>query len=44
MLLLQHRIPAVSELRLLVEAGGLISYGPKLFEPQGAWRISWTGS
>ena len=31
-LLLQHRIPAVSELRLLIEAGGLLSYGPNLFE------------
>ena len=32
MLLLQYRIPAVSELRLLVEAGGLISYGPSIFD------------
>jgi putative ABC transport system substrate-binding protein len=32
MFLLQHRIPAVSELRLLVEAGGLFSYGPNIFE------------
>jgi putative ABC transport system substrate-binding protein len=31
-LLLKHRIPAVSELRLLIEAGGLISYGPSIFE------------
>jgi putative ABC transport system substrate-binding protein len=31
-LLLQHRIPAVSELRLLIESGGLISYGPSIFE------------
>jgi putative tryptophan/tyrosine transport system substrate-binding protein len=31
-LLLQHRIPAVSVLRTLVEAGGLISYGPNLFD------------
>jgi putative ABC transport system substrate-binding protein len=31
-LLLKHRIPAVSELRLLIEAGGLLSYGPNLFE------------
>jgi putative tryptophan/tyrosine transport system substrate-binding protein len=30
--LLQHRIPAVSELRLLIEAGGLFSYGPNIFE------------
>jgi ABC-type uncharacterized transport system substrate-binding protein len=32
MFLLQHRIPAVSELRLLVDAGGLFSYGPNIFE------------
>lgn len=32
MLLLQNRIPAVSELRLLIEAGGLFSYGPNIFE------------
>jgi ABC-type uncharacterized transport system substrate-binding protein len=32
MLLLQYRIPAVSELRLLIEAGGLFSYGPNIFE------------
>jgi putative tryptophan/tyrosine transport system substrate-binding protein len=32
MFLLQHRIPAVSELRLLIEAGGLFSYGPNIFE------------
>jgi putative tryptophan/tyrosine transport system substrate-binding protein len=32
MLLLQHRIPAVSELRLLIEAGGLFCYGPNIFE------------
>jgi putative ABC transport system substrate-binding protein len=31
-LLLQHRIPAVSELRLLIEAGGLLSYGPSVFD------------
>jgi putative tryptophan/tyrosine transport system substrate-binding protein len=31
-LLLQYRIPAVSELRLLIESGGLISYGPSIFE------------
>jgi putative ABC transport system substrate-binding protein len=30
--LLQLRIPAVSELRLLVEAGGLLSYGPSIFD------------
>ena len=30
--LLRHRIPAVSELRLLIEAGGLFSYGPNIFE------------
>ncbi len=30
--LLQYRIPAVSELRLLVESGGLISYGPSIFD------------
>ena len=31
-LLLAYRIPAVSELRRLVESGGLLSYGPNLFE------------
>jgi putative tryptophan/tyrosine transport system substrate-binding protein len=31
-LLLQYRIPAVSELRLLIETGGLLSYGPSIFE------------
>ena len=31
-LLLQYRIPAVSELRLLIESGGLISYGPSIFD------------
>lgn len=31
-LLLQHKIPAVSELRALIEAGGLISYGPSIFD------------
>ena len=30
--MLQHRIPAVSELRLLIEAGGLLSYGPSVFD------------
>jgi putative tryptophan/tyrosine transport system substrate-binding protein len=30
--LLQYRIPAVSELRLLVESGGLLSYGPSIFD------------
>jgi putative tryptophan/tyrosine transport system substrate-binding protein len=30
-LLLQYRIPAGSELRLLIESGGLISYGPSIF-------------
>jgi putative ABC transport system substrate-binding protein len=30
--LLQYRLPAVSELRLLVESGGLISYGPSIFD------------
>jgi putative ABC transport system substrate-binding protein len=31
-LLLQSRIPAVSELRLLIESGGLIAYGPSIFD------------
>ena len=31
-LLLQYRIPAISELRLLIEAGGLLSYGPSIFD------------
>ena len=31
-LLLHARIPAVSELRLLIESGGLISYGPSIFD------------
>ena len=30
--MLEHRIPAVSDLRSLVEAGGLFSYGPNLFD------------
>jgi putative tryptophan/tyrosine transport system substrate-binding protein len=31
-LLLRYRIAAVSELRLLIESGGLISYGPNIFD------------
>jgi putative tryptophan/tyrosine transport system substrate-binding protein len=31
-LLLNYRIPAVSELRRIAESGGLLSYGPNLFE------------
>ena len=31
-LVLKYRIPAVSELRRIVESGGLISYGPNLFD------------
>jgi putative tryptophan/tyrosine transport system substrate-binding protein len=31
-LLLKHRIPAISELRQLAESGGILSYGPNLFE------------
>jgi putative tryptophan/tyrosine transport system substrate-binding protein len=31
-LLLRYRIPAVSELRLLIQSGGLISYGPNIFD------------
>jgi putative ABC transport system substrate-binding protein len=31
-LLLRYRLPAVSELRLLIESGGLISYGPSIFD------------
>jgi putative ABC transport system substrate-binding protein len=31
-LLLKHRVPAVSELRRIAESGGLISYGPDLFD------------
>jgi len=31
-LLLKHRMPAISELRQLAESGGLLSYGPNLFE------------
>ena len=30
-LMLQNRLPAASELRLLVETGGLFSYGPNIF-------------
>ena len=30
-LLLKYRIPAVSELRRIAESGGLLSYGPNLF-------------
>ena len=29
---LQRRLPVVSELRLLVETGGLLSYGPSIFD------------
>ncbi|MEA2777762.1 MAG: hypothetical protein QOF90_3168 [Acetobacteraceae bacterium] len=32
MLLLHHRIPAISVLRSLIEAGGLFCYGPNLFD------------
>jgi len=31
-LLLRYRIPAVSELRSIAESGGLLSYGPNLFD------------
>jgi putative tryptophan/tyrosine transport system substrate-binding protein len=31
-LLLKYRVPAVSELRRIVESGGLLSYGPNLFD------------
>jgi putative ABC transport system substrate-binding protein len=31
-LLLKYRVPAVSELRQLAESGGLLSYGPNLFD------------
>ena len=31
-LLLKYRIPAVSELRIIAESGGLLSYGPNLFD------------
>jgi putative ABC transport system substrate-binding protein len=31
-LLSRYRLPAVSELRLLIESGGLISYGPSIFD------------
>jgi putative ABC transport system substrate-binding protein len=31
-LLLKYRVPAVSELRRITEAGGLLSYGPNLFD------------
>jgi putative tryptophan/tyrosine transport system substrate-binding protein len=31
-LLLKHRMPAISELRQLAKSGGLLSYGPNLFE------------
>jgi putative tryptophan/tyrosine transport system substrate-binding protein len=31
-LLLKHRVPAVSELRRITESGGLLSYGPNLFD------------
>jgi putative ABC transport system substrate-binding protein len=30
--LLKYRVPAVSELRRIAESGGLLSYGPNLFE------------
>jgi putative ABC transport system substrate-binding protein len=31
-LLLKYRVPAISELRELTESGGLLSYGPNLFD------------
>jgi putative ABC transport system substrate-binding protein len=31
-LLLRYRVPGVSELRQIAESGGLLSYGPNLFE------------
>jgi len=31
-LLLKYRVPAVSELRLITESGGLLSYGPNLLD------------
>jgi putative tryptophan/tyrosine transport system substrate-binding protein len=31
-LLLKYRVPAVSELRRIAESGGLLSYGPNLFD------------
>jgi putative tryptophan/tyrosine transport system substrate-binding protein len=31
-LLLKHRVPAASELRRITESGGLLSYGPNLFD------------
>ena len=31
-LLLKYRVPAVSELRRIAETGGLLSYGPNLFD------------
>ena len=31
-LLLKYRVPAVSELRRITESGGLVSYGPNLFD------------
>jgi putative ABC transport system substrate-binding protein len=31
-LLLKHRVPAASELRGIAESGGLLSYGPNLFD------------
>jgi putative ABC transport system substrate-binding protein len=31
-LLLKYRMPAVSELRRITETGGLLSYGPNLFD------------
>jgi len=31
-LLLKYRVPGISELRRIAESGGLISYGPNLFD------------
>jgi putative ABC transport system substrate-binding protein len=31
-LLLKYRVPAISELRSIAESGGLLSYGPNLFD------------
>src|SRR4029077_14962509 len=31
-LLLKYRVPGISELRRIAESGGLLSYGPNLFD------------
>ena len=40
----RHKLPAVYFRRLFVTGGGLISYGPDLFDPHGARPVMSTAS